>query len=142
MIIDFHTHVYPAKQQAAPAWQGKCPMTIENVLAAQDRHGVDATVISNHTPYLRDADLDRILVDHREINKFMAEQQHKHAGKIYALACSIPNGRDDYLKELERAIKVDGMKGVMIRASHQHAYPDADEAGRSSSSAPTSTCRW
>ena len=75
MIIDFHTHVYPPKQQAAPAWQGKCPMTIENVLAAQDRHGVDATVISNHTPYLRHADLDKILADHREINKFLAEQQ-------------------------------------------------------------------
>ena len=59
MIIDFHTHVYPPKQQAAPAWQGKCPMTIENVLQAQDRHGVDATVISNHTPYLRHADLDK-----------------------------------------------------------------------------------
>ena len=128
MIIDFHTHVYPPKQQAAPSWKGKCPMTIENVLAAQDKHGVAASVISNHTPYLRHADFDKILGEHREINRFLAEQQHKHAGKIYALACSIPNGRDDYLKELERAIKVDGMKGVMIRASHQHHYPDADEA--------------
>jgi predicted TIM-barrel fold metal-dependent hydrolase len=128
VIIDFHTHVYPPKQQAAPSWKGKCPMTIENVLAAADKHGVDATVISNHTPYLRHADPDLILSEHREINKFLAEQQHRHAGKIYALACSIPNGRDDYLKELERAIKVDGMKGVMIRASHQHKYPDADEA--------------
>ena len=36
MIIDFHTHVYPPKQQAAPSWKGKCPMTIENVLAALD----------------------------------------------------------------------------------------------------------
>ena len=128
MIIDFHTHVYPPKQQAAPSWKGKCPMTIENVLAAQDKHGVAASVISNHTPYLRHADFDKILGEHREINRFLAEQQHKHAGKIYALACSIPNGRDDYLKELERAIKVDGMKGVMIRASHQHSYPDADQA--------------
>src|ERR1044072_8599468 len=92
LIIDFHTHVYPLKQQAAPAWRGKCPMTIENVLAAQDRHGVDATVTSNHTPYLRDATLDRILADHHEINKFLAEQQAKHTGKVYALACSIPNG--------------------------------------------------
>src|SRR5262249_48979918 len=98
------------------------------VLAAQAKHGAAASVISNHTPYLRHADFDKILSEHREINKFLAEQQAKHTGKIYALACSIPNGRDDYLKELERAIKVDGMKGVMIRASHQHAYPDADEA--------------
>lgn len=128
MIIDFHTHVYPPKQANAPRWEGRCPMTIENVLMAQDKHGVDISVISNHTPYMRHADLDAILPEHREINKFLAEQQQKHAGKIYALACSIPTGRDDYLKELERAVKVDGMKGVMIRASHQHAYPDDDEA--------------
>ena len=103
-------------------------MTIENVLAAQERHGVDISVISNHTPYMRHSEPEPILVEHREINKYLAEQQHKHSGKIYALACSVPNGRDDYLKELERAVKVDGMKGVMIRASHQHAYPDDDEA--------------
>lgn len=60
MIIDFHTHVYPPKQQAAPSWKGKCPMTIENVLAAQERHGVDISVISNHSPYLRHAEPDLI----------------------------------------------------------------------------------
>jgi hypothetical protein len=82
VIIDFHTHVYPPKQQAAPSWKGKCPMTIENVLAAQDKHGVAASVISNHTPYLRHADPDLILAEHKEINRFLAEQQAKHAGKI------------------------------------------------------------
>jgi aminocarboxymuconate-semialdehyde decarboxylase len=128
VIIDFHTHVYPPKQAAAPRWQGRCPMTIENVLAAQERHGVDISVISNHTPYMRHSEPAPILAEHREINKYLAEQQHKHAGKVYALACSIPNSRDDYLKELERAVRVDGMKGVMIRASHQGAYPDDDEA--------------
>jgi predicted TIM-barrel fold metal-dependent hydrolase len=128
VIIDFHTHVYPPKQASLPQYEGRCPMTIENVLAAQERHGVDASVISNHTPYLREAELSQILSEHREINKYLAEQQHKHAGKIYALACSIPNGGDAFLKELERAVKVDGMKGVMIRASHKHAYPDDDDA--------------
>jgi predicted TIM-barrel fold metal-dependent hydrolase len=108
VIIDFHTHVYPPKQQAAPHWRGRCPMTIENVLAAQERHGVDASVISNHSPYLRHADPDFILSEHKEINRFLAEQQHKHAGKIYALAVSLPNGRDDFLTELERAIEIDG----------------------------------
>ena len=35
MIIDFHTHVQTPEQQADPFWQGRCPMTIENVLEAQ-----------------------------------------------------------------------------------------------------------
>lgn len=31
MIIDWHTHVYPPEAAAAPEWQGRCPMTLENV---------------------------------------------------------------------------------------------------------------
>ena len=97
MIIDFHTHVYPPKQAAAPRWQGRCPMTIENVLAAQERHGVDISVISNHTPYMRHSSPSRSsLSTARSTNIWPSSS--KHSGKIYALACSVPNGRDDYLK--------------------------------------------
>jgi hypothetical protein len=46
MIIDFHTHVAPAEIRDRPFWQGKCPMTIENVLDAQAKAGIDRTVIS------------------------------------------------------------------------------------------------
>jgi len=40
MIIDFHTHVQTPEQQAAPFWQGRCPMTIENILEAQRKQAL------------------------------------------------------------------------------------------------------
>ena len=53
MILDFHTHVMPPEMASAPFWQGKCPMTIENVLEAAKEGGVDKTVISNPGHELR-----------------------------------------------------------------------------------------
>ena len=53
MILDFHTHVMPPEMASAPFWQGKCPMTIENVFEAAKAGGIDKTVISNAVHYLR-----------------------------------------------------------------------------------------
>src|SRR6185436_17936144 len=53
MILDFHTHVMPPEMAAAPMWQGKCPLTIENVFEAAKAGGVDKTVISNPAHELR-----------------------------------------------------------------------------------------
>ena len=36
MIIDFHTHVYHPDYRIEPFWQGRCPLTIEKVLEAQE----------------------------------------------------------------------------------------------------------
>ena len=59
MIIDFHTHVQTPEQQAAPFWQGRCPMTIENVLEAQKEAGVDATLVSQPIHELRNMDREQ-----------------------------------------------------------------------------------
>ena len=56
MIIDFHTHVCTPEDAAKPYWQGRCPLTIENVLDAQKIAGVDMTVISNPLHELRGMD--------------------------------------------------------------------------------------
>jgi len=40
----------------------------------------------------------------------------------------VPYGGDPFLRELERAIKQDGLKGVWITSSLQGKYPDDDEA--------------
>ena len=41
MIIDWHTHLHTPGQAAAPFWQGRCPMTIDNILTAQEEAGID-----------------------------------------------------------------------------------------------------
>ena len=41
MLIDWHVHIHDIKDQVNPYWQGKCPMTPENVLAAHKLAGLD-----------------------------------------------------------------------------------------------------
>jgi predicted TIM-barrel fold metal-dependent hydrolase len=127
MIIDFHTHVMPPEMAAAPIWRGKCPMTIENVLDAAKEGGVDRTVISNPAHELRHMDAGQQLKTVRMINEYLASLAHKH-DNIYALATTVPYGGEPFLKELERAVKQDGAKGVIILSSLPGHYPDDDDA--------------
>ena len=63
MKIEWHTHVYPPEEAAAdalawdgksgPTWAGKCPMTVENVLDAHHRAGLDVSVVTNAAHYMR-----------------------------------------------------------------------------------------
>ena len=53
MLIDWHTHIHSPANQAKPYWQGRCPMTLENVLAAHALAGLDRSVISNAGHFLR-----------------------------------------------------------------------------------------
>jgi aminocarboxymuconate-semialdehyde decarboxylase len=128
VIIDWHTHVYPPAEAAKPVWQGRCPMTIETVLVAQERAGIDASVISNTMHAIRRAAPAEALAFIQESNCYLAELQATHTGRIFALASAIPGGGDAHLRELERAITRDGLKGVLIASSHQGAYPDDAEA--------------
>ena len=127
MIIDFHTHVMPPEMAAAPVWRGKCPMTIENVLEAAKEGGIDRTVISNPGHELRHMDAQQQLATVQMINRYLASLAHKH-DNIYALASLVPYGGDPFLKELERAVKQDGVKGVIILSSLPGHYPDDDDA--------------
>jgi hypothetical protein len=44
------------------------------------------------------------------------------------MASTVPYGGDKFLREFERAIKEDGLKGAWITSSLQGKYPDDDEA--------------
>ena len=127
MIIDFHTHVMPPEMAAAPIWRGKCPMTIENVLEAAKEGGVDRTVISNPGHELRHMDAGQQLATVRMINQYLASLAHKH-DNIFALATTVPYGGEPFLKEVVRAVKQDGAKGVIILSSLPGHYPDDDDA--------------
>lgn len=124
MIIDWHTHVIPLSKSSKPVWSGRCPMTVDAVLEAQEQVGVDLTVISDPHHYLRHLSGEEAVAALRASNLHLAEAQAKHAGKLAALACSVPCGEDAYLRELERAVRVDGLRGVIISSSHRGAYPD------------------
>jgi aminocarboxymuconate-semialdehyde decarboxylase len=128
MIIDWHTHLHTPGQAAAPFWQGRCPMTIDNILTAQEEAGIDMTVVSNPMHELRQMEADEQLAEISELNRYIAEQQDRHSGRIVGFASSAPCGGDKFLRELERAVTEDGLKGVWVTSSLKGAYPDDDEA--------------
>lgn len=128
MIIDWHTHVHTPEDAAQPFWHGRCPMTIENVLGAMDDAGIDMTVISNPLHELRDMARNEQRSTVRRQNAFVAEQAAKQPKRFAGLASAVPSGGDEFLKDLETAIKQDGLRGVIITASLQGAYPDDDSA--------------
>lgn len=129
MIIEWHTHVYPPEEAANSAfWRGQCPMTVDNVLAAQERAGIDISVVSNSAHYLRAKSPADELKAIARWSEFVAEIQSSHDGVLYGLAMATPTGGPAHLKELERAIRDLKLKGVLINSSHKGHYPDDDEA--------------
>src|ERR1700681_4372756 len=138
MIIDFHVHVLPPEDMPAFTGTGfhrniqapkggSVPTTIENALEAAKIGGVDITVISNPLHNLRDMDRQQELERGQRENRFNAGQQAKHPS-IVGMASTVPYGGDAFLRELERAIKQDGLKGAWITSSLKGSYPDDDDA--------------
>jgi len=137
MIIDWHAHVYPPEDAAKPFWRGRCPMTIEHVIELQERSGIDLTVLSNTMSISRSAaetKQDRAALQAQTLatiqraNRYMAEVQDRFRGKVVAIASCLACGGDAFLRELERAVVEDGLRGVFIASSHDGHYPDDDEA--------------
>ena len=136
MIIEWHTHVYPPEEagdeptfdgKSGPGWAGRCPMTVENVLDAHHRAGIDVSVVSNAAHYMRGKAEKDELAAIRRWNDYAAEIQAKHAGTLYGLATILPYG-PAYVKEAERAIRELKLKGLFIHSSHKGHYPDDDAA--------------
>ena len=128
MIIEWHTHVYPPEERENAFWQGRCPMTVENVLGEQSQNGIDLSVISNPYHELGYVEPDEQLKRVKRSNEYIAELQHKHAGKILGFATGVPCGGDAFTRETERALTDLGLKGVIAMSSIKGAYPDDDEA--------------
>ena len=128
MIIDWHTHVHPPREQARALWQGRCPATIENVLRGHEENGIDISVISSAGHYLRHLTREEAVPELRASNEYLASLRDKYPDKIVALATCIPAGGDAMLRDLDRAVVELGLRGVLISSSHRGSYPDDDDA--------------
>jgi aminocarboxymuconate-semialdehyde decarboxylase len=128
MIIDWHAHVYPPELAKERFWGNTTPLTIENLLDAHEKAGIDLCVVSNTIHYLRDKTNEESLGFLRRWNEYGAEMQQKYKDRIVVFTSTLPCGGVPFLKELERAVTELGLKGVLINSSHQRAYPDDDEA--------------
>src|SRR5262249_26369159 len=64
----------------------------------------------------------------REFNAFAAEMSARYPQRLLGLASTVPYEGDAFLKELERAICEDGLRGVMINTSTDGEYLDSHRA--------------
>ncbi|MGE5220026.1 MAG: amidohydrolase family protein [Chloroflexota bacterium] len=128
MIIDWHAHVYPPELAQGRRWGNTTPLTIENLLEAHEKAGIERCVVSNTIHYLKDKTNDESLAFLRRWNEYGAEIQEKYRDRIIVFTSTLPCGGAPFVKEMERAVVEYGLHGVLINSSHQHAYPDDDEA--------------
>ncbi|HEY7712944.1 MAG TPA: amidohydrolase family protein [Candidatus Binatia bacterium] len=128
MIIDWHAHVYPPELAKQRRWGDTTPLTIENLLEAHEKSGIDRCVVSNTIHYLKDKTDQESLAFLQRWNEYAAEIQQKYPDRIIVFASTLPCGGAPFMKELERALVEYSLQGVLINSSHQHAYPDDDKA--------------
>jgi aminocarboxymuconate-semialdehyde decarboxylase len=129
VLIDWHTHIHSPQNQAKPYWRGRCPMTLENVLAAHELAGLDKSVISNSGHFLRFCEtVDETVAGLADCNRYLAKCRDLHPDKLVAMATGVAGGGEECLREVERAVREDDCRAVIISSSHHGRYPDADEA--------------
>ncbi|HWX76820.1 MAG TPA: amidohydrolase family protein [Candidatus Acidoferrales bacterium] len=128
MIVDWHAHIYPPELAKDRRWGGTTPFTIENLLEAHEKVGIDLCVVSNTIHHLKEKPANESLAVLRRWNDYGAEIQQKYSGRIVVFTSTLPCGGASFVKEVERAIVQCGLKGALINSSHQGAYPDDDEA--------------
>ena len=128
MIVDWHAHIYPPELAKDRRWGGTTPFTIENLLDAHEKAGIDLCVVSNTIHHLKEKTADESLAVLRRWNDYGAEIQQKYSKRIVVFTSTLPCGGAPFVKEAERAIRQCGLKGVLINSSHQGTYPDDDEA--------------
>ena len=128
MIVDWHAHVYPPEIASQRRWGNIYPLTIENLVEAHERVGIDLCVVSNTLHYIKGKTPAEALGYIRRWNEYAAEIQQRHADRTVAFASAVPGGGKEFIAETERAIRQYGLKGILINSSHNGAYPDDDAA--------------
>jgi len=124
MVIDCHAHLAPKSwlhPKSPPAI-----FNIEGLIEEQQRGGVDLTVFGNN--WIRTPDGVDPLGVVKEFNEFAAEVTAKHPEHLLGLACSIPFGGDEVLKETEKAVRDYALKGIMVNSSVNGEYLDSPRA--------------
>ncbi len=124
-VIDFHVHYSPPElmgldgQQVAVKYEDGAPTFIYHtrlgdlslLIEALDRGGIDLAVVSSGPAMMGTLD------DCKLVNDRLSEAEKKYPGRIAGLAHIPPLGGPEALRELERAVKDLGFKGVAIESS-------------------------
>ena len=138
-IVDFHNHymgpswtltnlasVPPA---ARPAWEAinRNLQSQDALLSSVDDAGIAARVINTPTAFIEDADGNAPPGAITRINDHMADLVAKHPGKLYGLATVDAFSGDAGARELTRAVKELGLRGVFVESAKRDLLLGAKE---------------
>lgn len=139
-IIDFHNHyVGPAFRLttlngAPPAlrsyWEGvNRNLADPGALMASIEEGATAArVINTPTAFLEDADGNVPPGTVERINDQIAELVRRHPGRLYGLATVDAYSGEAGARELTRAVRELGLRGVFVESAKRDLLPDAPQA--------------
>jgi aminocarboxymuconate-semialdehyde decarboxylase len=128
-IVDFHNHymgpgwsltnLANLPPAARPAWEviNRNLQSPDNLLASVDEAGLAARVINTPTAFIEDADGNVPAGTITRINDQMAATVAKNPGKLYGLATVNAFSGDDGARELTRAVKELGLRGVFVESA-------------------------
>lgn len=85
---------------------------VEKRLDEMDKCGIDAQILSLTVPSVEELPIDEGVKWSRKINDYYAEVCRSHPGRFYAYAVLPLQDMDEALKELERAYRDLGVKGI------------------------------
>lgn len=118
-IIDFHAHMVPPDTAGAAPYM----MDMPALLRDQQEAGVDISVISD--PMFSPASRVPSVEAMRAWNKWAGETAKRSEGRLVGLACSFPWAGKEYTQETRRALKEDGLRGIMVNSSSHGEYLDS-----------------
>ena len=139
-VVDFHNHyVGPSfalttmgrTPQAQRANQARIDAQLGDpaaLLGSLEATGVAARVINTPTAFLEDADGEVPKGTIPRINDAVADLVAKNPGKLYGLATVDVFSGDEGARELERAVRQLGLRGVFIESGRRGLLPDAPQA--------------
>lgn len=134
-MIDFHSHYYEAHWFSALP-QGQNVFTrawpllsnIDAQLAAMDVAGIDAKVLSVPAALLLSPGESVPIALMQRINDRMADLVAAYPGRLLAMATIDAFGGDVAAREVERAVRELGIRGIVVDCAQGDRYLDAPEA--------------
>lgn len=136
-IVDFHNHFVGPGFALTGAGNSSGPqadllkrnMTDPAALIGSvGEAGIDARVINLPQAFIEDAQGNVPAGTHQKINDYLADLVSKNKGRIYAMATVDAYAGDAAARELERASKDLGLRGVFLESGKRGLLLDAPEA--------------
>jgi aminocarboxymuconate-semialdehyde decarboxylase len=138
-IVDFHNHymgpswsltnLASLPPAARPAWErinGNL-QSQTSLLASIESAGIAARVINTPTAFIEDADGNIPAGAEQRINDQMAELVSKFPGKLYGLATVDAFSGDAAAREVTRAVRELGLRGVFLESAKRDLILGAKE---------------